>query len=504
MDVPYLIRRAAGNFPGAPLASDGTTSLTLAEAVNRGERFANSLDDLDVSPGGSIGILMENRTEYAQADIGISLGRRVRVALNARLHLDDFRFMVEDASIEALVHSSRFAEEATALAEEFGLIPISVDENARVGESFSHLVAMGPGRPHVRPGCDEDPAWITYTSGTTGRPKGVVLSHRSIRQVAFNLLLELGPVRPGQKVVLPQPLSHGAGYFLLPYAISGGGIRIMDKFDADEALAIAEREDGVSTLKVVPAMMPMLLEAADRHEFNYETLIYGAAPIPPQVLDASLDRFGAVLVQIYGQSEAPVTLTCLHKEDHLGDGEQRFSAGRPWCSTLLEVRDGEGRPVQPGEIGEVVVSGRHLMSGYHGMEEATDRVFSDGVIHTRDVARLDERGFVYLLGRSDEMINSGGFNISPREVEHVIGDFPEVGEVAVLGIENERWGHIVSAVVRPADGCQVDPGAITELSKPRLGFRTPKLVVVVDEIPKTGNGKVDVNAMRRDLESRSP
>lgn len=495
MDLPYLIRRATRFFPDAPLVSDGRSSLTLAEAVDRGERLANSFDSIGVSPAGKVGILMENRTDYVQADLGIALGRRVRTALNARMLIDDFRYMVEDAGIEALIHSASFSENAAVLAEEFGLVPISVDDEDSPGPKLQDLIDSHSAEPGSVSGHDEDPAWITYTSGTTGQPKGVVLSHRSIREVAYNLLLELGPVRPGEKIVLPQPLSHGAGYFLLPYLISGGGVHVMSRFDAEEALEIG-RDPRLKSLKVVPAMMPDLLEAAGGRALDYETLIYGAAPIAPPVLEASLDQFGPVLVQIYGQSEAPVTLTCLHKRDHLGAGEERFSAGRAWRSTQIEIQNPGGEPVPTGEIGEVVVSGTHLMSGYLGKQEATDAVFVDGKVRTRDVARIDEQGFIYLLGRSDEMINSGGFNISPREVEKVIGEIPEIEEVVVVGVEDEHWGNMVSAVIRTSDGVSLDSAKVIDYARPKLGFRSPKLVLEVDEVPKTGNGKVDVKALQ--------
>jgi fatty-acyl-CoA synthase len=390
------------------------------------------------------------------------------------------------------VHSGAFAEDAAALAEELDLVAINLDDPTFGEQSYAKLIAEMSGIPVVRSGDDEQAAWISYTSGTTGRPKGVVLSHRSVREVAFNILLELGPLDSGERVVLPQPLSHGAGYFVLPRLIAGGGVHVMHAFDPAEVIW-ASTQPGVTTLKAVPAMFPPLLEAyrEQRASFDFDTVIYGAAPMPGPVLEQALERFGPVLVQIYGQSEAPVTLTCLHKEGHAEAGEHRASAGRPWRSIALEVRDPDGVPVPRGQIGEVTVRGPHQMSGYHNLPEATAEVVRDGWIWTKDMGLIDEGGYVHLLGRKDEMINSGGFNISPREVEHVLQDHPAVEECVVIGLPDERWGTAVNAMVRLRGDAQVTTDELLSFARPRLTFRTPKRVLLTDGIPKNAYGKVD-------------
>jgi fatty-acyl-CoA synthase len=331
---------------------------------------------------------------------------------------------------------------------------------------------------------------LLYTSGTTGKPKGVELSHRAIREVGFNLALELEIFRPDEQVVLPQPISHGAGYFVLPALMAGGGVRLVDRFDPEEALALS-RSERVRTLKIVPAMMDGLLAASAGRPLGYDHLIYGAAPIAAPVLERALAHFGPVLTQIYGQSEAPATLTCLPAWAHEGDGEQRFSAGLPWRTVALEVCDPDGEPVAAGELGEVLIRGPHMMSGYRGLPEATAEVLDGGWLRTKDMARRDERGFVYLQGRRDEMINSGGFNISPGEVERVLVDHPDVEEAVVVGLPDERWGHAVNAAVRLRSGADASPEEVIGFARPRLGFRTPKAVLIFDDIPRNTYGKVD-------------
>jgi len=502
VDLPFLLRRAARCFPDAPAVEDRYGALALAPMIARAERFANALDEIGIPGGAPVALLSGNRRAYPEVDSGVVLGRRVRLALNTRLHLEDHRQAVAAAGVRALVHSTEFEDEAATLAEEFGILTICLDppRSGSPSRSYEELLAAADPASVDRGGDPEDPAWITYTSGTTGRPKGIVLSHRAIREVALNLLLELPPIRAGEQIVLTQPLSHGSSYFILPYLIAGGGVYVMPKFDPEEVYAVSERPRA-RVLKLVPAMLPPLLELSEQSDLSYSSIVYGASPIPRPLLEQSLERFGPVFMQVYGQSEAPVTITCLHKEDHLGGGEQRFSVGRAWRSVAIEIRGEEERAVGPGEVGEVVVSGSHMMSGYHEMEEATGEVLDRGWLRTRDMGRFDERGFLHLVGRKDEMINSGGFNVSPREVEIALTEHPAVEEAAVVSTPDSRWGSTICAVVRPRDDDRLQPADVIDFARDRLGFRSPKRVLLVDRIPKTSYGKVDreeVLAMLRD------
>jgi fatty-acyl-CoA synthase len=496
VDIAYLLRRAAREFPRSPAVDDGVRTLDLAALMARAERLANALDEFEVPEGACVGILCENRSEYIEADAAIALGRRVRVALNARLHLDDHRYMAADSGMQVLFHSAAHAASATALREELGLATISFDAGDDGSPWYEDLIERSDPLARVRGSDEEAASWITYTSGTTGKPKGVVLSHRAIREVAFNLLAELGPPTEGEQIVLTQALSHGAGYFTLPYLLNGAGVYVLRHFDAEEVWKVSTR-DNVRTLKIVPAMLPALMDENGSH-WGFRTVVYGASPIPQPVLERALDRFGPSLVQIYGQSEAPVTLTCLHKQDHLVE-EARLSAGRPWRSVQVEVRDENGGVVAPGTTGELFVRGRHMMTAYHRKPEATRAAFVDGWIRTQDMAREDEAGFIHLQGRKDDMINSGGYNIAPREVEDVLAHHGAVQEAVVLGMPDERWGSAVTAVVQTRPQAQLTGEQLIEFARPRLGIRTPKRVVFLDDIPRTPYGKIDRVALRTQL-----
>jgi fatty-acyl-CoA synthase len=467
----------------------------MGELIARAERVANALDAHGVPARAAVGVLSENRTEFVEADTAIALAGRVRVALNARLHLDDFRYVAEDADLRVLFYSAAHCESAAILADEFGLVPICLDASAD-GLTLPGLVESGAPTVRIRPTADEDAAWITYTSGTTGRPKGIVLSHRAVREVAFNLLLELAPVLPGEQILLTQAISHASGYFVLPYLLSGAGVYLMPHFDPDQVWEISRREN-IHTLKAVPSMLGPLLDA-DAGKWGCDTIVYGASSIPQPVLERALDRFGPTLVQDYGQSEAPMTITCLTKLDHLRH-DARLSAGRPWRNVALELRGVDGDPVATGELGEIFLQGPHMMTRYHKKPEATAEVLVDGWLRTKDMARMDPFGFVYLQGRNDEMINSGGWNIAPREVEDVLVTYAGVEEVVVLGLPDPKWGDAVTAVIRTSGESVLSVADINAFAKPRLGMRAPKRIEIWTEIPRTAYGKVDRVSVRRRL-----
>jgi fatty-acyl-CoA synthase len=494
-DVAHLVRRAVREFPGNVAVDDGSSTRTFAQLGACAERLANALGGL-VPPGAAVGILSENRVEYPELDLGLLLSGRVRVGLNARLHLDDFRHVARDCEMRALFFSERFAAEAAALAEDAGLVTIGLDPDTGATHDYSALLESATAEIVEHDFRPDETAVITYTSGTTGLPKGIELSRRSVKQVALALLIDLDRPSPGELIVLPQPLSHGAGYFVLPYLTCGAGLYVMDRYDAELVLELSRRPN-INTLKAVPAMLPPLLDAQSApREHGFDTVIYGAAPIGPALLERALDELGPVLMQIYGQSEAPMAITCLRKEDHLVADDRRFSAGRPWRTVDIEIRDADGNRCAPGTPGEVVVDAPQLMTRYLNQPDVTASVIRNGWLHTRDMGKCDEHGFVHLLGRTDEMIISGGFNIAPREVERAVEEVDAVAECVVVGVADERWGERVTAVVTSRNGSEMTEDGLMSATKERLGFRNPTQVVIVEAIPKNAYGKVDRAALR--------
>jgi long-chain acyl-CoA synthetase len=271
----------------------------------------------------------------------------------------------------------------------------------------------------------------------------------------------------------------------------------MPRFDADECLELCERH-AVETLKVVPTMLLQLLGqgVGPRELPALRKVIYGASPMPAQRLGELIDLFGPVFAQLYGQAEAPMCITVLPEEDHRG--ELLASAGRPWRNVEVRVVGEDGEDARAGEPGEVIVRGQHLMSGYWRQPELTDEVLRDGWVHTRDMARLDDRGYVYLLGRSDEMIISGGFNVAPRVVEEALDTHPAVHESFVMGMPHPTLGEEVTAFVALRPGRSATADDLIAHTREELGYQKPRAVWIVPELPRNAYGKV-VKTELRDL-----
>ncbi len=469
MDLTILITRAVGEHRRDIAIMSGNDSRNYAELDRRARRLANGLGATGLRPGDRVGVLAENSILYPEVDIALAYAGLVRVALNARLGLPEFSYILDDAGVRALVTDDQFDETAAVLAQSFDLVWLRQGASVPTGATdLEHVIDKGS---ETRPDAvhhAEDPAWISYTSGTTGKPKGVVLSRRALVQVTFNLLMELGPPVPGRSVLLPQQFSHGAGFFLWPYLATGGTVHIQRKWDPEEALDIGRRHR-IDTLKLVPAMLFDLIQTSGSATF--ETIIYGAAPLPAAHLEAATDRFGEAFIQIYGQSEAPATLAVLHKSDHARPGPHRHSAGRPWRTVDLVVLDPAGHPVEPGEMGEIVARGTQFMTGYHRLPKETTETLRDGWLWTRDMGVMDEDGFVYLRGRRDDTINSGGFNIAPKEVEEIVEAHPAVDECVAVGVPDRRLGQMVRVYITLAGAVSFDEEDLIEFCKPRLGFR---------------------------------
>jgi fatty-acyl-CoA synthase len=495
MDLGYMLRRAASEYSDHPAIGDGTTTLTFRAVSDRATRLINALYSLGVRPGDRVAVLLRNRVEYAEVDVALARGGLTRVALNVRLGVEDFSYCFQDAAIRALVTDDAFDATADELVARHDVVWVRIGGNPPTAKAHDYESLLADARSAVSdpPGDAGLAAWFSYTSGTTGRPKGVVLSHRALCHVVVNLALEFHPMSDRGSFLFPQPLSHGSGYFMLACLATGTASYVMDKFDPQEAVDLGARHR-INTLKLVPTMLSAIVELDQ--DVPFQTIIYGASPINPHQLEQALDRVGPILMQTYGQSEAPCAITVLRKHDHEGDGPGRFSVGRPWRTIETAIVDEDGTPVADGERGELIINAPHRMDGYHNLPEETAEVLRDGWIRTKDIARVDEQGFVYLLGRADQMINSGGFNVAPAEIEAVIGQHPSVRAVVAFGVPDERWGEAVAIAVAESDARPVNSEELIDFCREPLGFRRPRHVFVVDSIPHSAYGKVDRSALK--------
>ena len=485
MNVADQLHRAACLYGDAVAARCGDETRSFTELEERSNRLANALLASGLQPGDRVASWMENSIRCVELDYALAKAGLVRVSLNPRLTAKEAQYIFQDSDARVLVHGATFDGQMTVALQETPQLNqrIRIPEDAGLMDdgSVDYERFMASGRPEA-PGIAIDPEalyCLFYTSGTTGRPKGVMLSHRAMLHVAWNLLMESGPIALGEKILLMQPLSHGAGFFVLPQAMKGGCSVIMRSFDPEELLRLAEVHE-IEVIKLIPTMLQRVLRVpgVERRKLpKLRAMIYGASPMPAEPLKQAIEIFGAgKLVQIYGQSEAPVTLSILPGEEHRLDQphpDRLVSAGRPWGTVEMRIVDDEFQDMPEGSVGEIALRGPHMMSGYWKREDLTSEVIKGGWLRTKDMGRIDEHGFVYLLGRKDEMIISGGYNIAPREVEDVIYQHPGVQEASVVGEPDPEWGQAVVAYVVLRDSHAGREDELLGFGRDQLGFKRP-------------------------------
>ena len=508
MVVADHVRRAARCYADHVAAICDGEQRSHGEIDERSSRFANALLARGLAPGERVIVLLDNSIRCIEVDFALAKAALVRVSLNPRVTAPELEYIVQDAEPSAIVYGSNFtALIAPVIASAKGIVQL-----VRVAEAAAPqccleaidyedvLASSSAAAPDVA-ATEDDLHSIAYTSGSTGKPKGVMLTHRAIVHVAYNVLLELGPERPCEKVLLLQPLSHGSAYFVLAYYMRGCAIVLMRQFSAQRAADLVRRLE-IETVKLVPTMLQRLLDVPglDRMPFpRLRQIVYGGSHISTDVLGRAIAVFGPRLAQHYGQTEAPSTITLMPRHEHTPENLVSgllFSAGRPWATVDARIANEAGAEVPCGEIGELIVRAPHVMVGYWKRPDLSAAAVRNGWLHTNDLGRMDERGFVYLLGRKDEMIISGGFNIAPREVEDALCNHPAVVEAAVLGKPDKEWGQIVVAFVCARDK-SVTQEQLSEFTRPALGYKRPKEITIVDELPKNPNGKIDKAALKR-------
>lgn len=470
------------------------------EIEERTNRLANALLAIGLKPGDRVGTWLENSIRCIELDFALAKAGLVRVSVNPRLSAREAEFILNDSEARVFFHDATFDAQVAELLGNVPLLEKRVRTDGQNADYEEFLVTGSSAVPGVRVD-PEDLYCLFYTSGTTGRPKGVMLSHRCILQVSYNLLMEVGPLATGEKILLMQPMSHGAGFFALPYVIKGGACVLMRQFDPAEVLRLAV-EHRIETIKLIPTMLQRIVRLPGVEQVklpHLRAMIYGASAMPNEPLRRAIDLFGPEkLLQIYGQSEAPMTLTVLPADEHRLDNphpEHLTSAGRAWATVEVRIEDGEGKALPDGEIGEVVLRGPHMMSGYWKRPDLSAQAIRNGWLYTKDMGKRDATGMIYLLGRKDEMIISGGFNIAPREIEDVLYQHAAVQEAAVLGEADEEWGQAVVAYVVLKDA-GANLADILAFARGSLAFKRPKRLYVVNELPKNAAGKIQKSALK--------
>ncbi|MFE5287833.1 fatty-acid--CoA ligase FadD5 [Nocardia sp. NPDC056611] len=475
---------------------------TWKQLHERSEKFADALSRRGVGFGDRVLILALNYTEYIEAVMGINALGAIAVPVNFRLTPPEVAYIVADSGAKAIVTDSVLQPLAVGVAGQAVELSTVVVINGRTGEGvlgYDELLAE-PGEPHAPLDIPEDtPCLIMYTSGTTGSPKGAVLTHANMNAQALTCIraLEISPDSIG---FCTSPLFHIAGLgSLAPYFMLGGTtvLHPLGAFDATEFLDAIEAEQA-TTAFCVPAQWQLICEepTVKQRKLALRALSWGAAPASDTVLRAMADCFpDAFNVAVFGQTELSPITCVLEGKDAL---RKLGSVGLPIPTLQVRVVDDEMNDVAPGEIGEIVYRGPTLMQRYWNKPEATAEAFHGGWFHSGDLVRRDEEGFVYVVDRKKDMIISGGENIYCAEVENVLFSHPKIHEAAVVGRAHEKWGEVPVAVVALAAG--IDELTLEEL-EPFLNeslarYKHPKHLVVVPELPRNASGKVVKVALR--------
>jgi fatty-acyl-CoA synthase len=492
-----LILLGLQRWPERQAIVDQSLTLTYRELEQRIYRFARALRKAGLSRGQGLAQLSANRVDtFVTMSAALLLGARY-TPLHPLGALDDQLFILDDCDANVLVIDVPYFEErGEELAGKSGIGAVlslgaaSFGFNLPAAAENLDCSAMAP-VPTV-----DDIAWLTYTGGTTGTPKGVMLSHGAM---AVKSLISAAEWQWPEEIryLASSPISHAAGFLLIPTFLKGGTVYLIPGFDPDTVLDLVEKER-VNTLFCVPTMLYMLMDYPRTREADIsaiETIIYASAPMSPTRLQEGLDLFGPVFFQAYGQTEC-IHLTALRKEDHRP--ELLASCGKPPAGIRMVLLDDHCEEVPAGEIGEVCVRGLPVMSGYWRQREETGKTLAGGWLHTGDLAYCNDEGFYFLVDRVKDMIISGGFNVYPREVEDVLTTHPAVAACAVIGVPDEKWGELVTAVIELRSDQNATSDELKALVKERKGsIHAPKQIDFVEEIPRTPLGKADKKALRQ-------
>ena len=491
------VREFVKSTPNSVAVIDGERQLTYAELGDRAARIASTLRTLGLDTGDRVAVLLGNRLEYPEVACAIAMAGLVMVPLNPRLTGPESQYILEHSGSRALILDDALANIARNGVEELDLKVLSI-EGTTLGPSYeAALESASPEDPQV-PIDETDPFCIAYTSGTTGRPKGVVISHRS-RALTFYCSAFEWNLASGRRSIAVAPMYHGAG-FAFGYApvYTGGTVVMLRRWNPTELLELIQEHKAQSVF-LVPTHAQMLRELGPEVLAQYDlssldTLFFNASALPWPLKQWVMEAFpGVGIHELYGSTEGGIVTNLRPVDMRRKPG----SVGHPWFMTELKILGEDGAPVQPGEVGELFSRSPFLMSGYHNDPQATEECTTeDGFLTCGDMVVVDDEGYITIVDRKNDKIISGGVNIFPREVEEVLASQPDVVEAAVVGLPSAQWGEEIAAFVVLREGSNTTTEQLEEFCRGSLaGFKIPRRWEIVESLPRNAAGKI----LKRDL-----
>jgi long-chain acyl-CoA synthetase len=490
-----FLEKSARQWPDTIALLQGEESYTYREFRDRALAVGGNLRALGCEAGDRVAFCLANSPRIMEVIYGCFAAGLVVVPVNARLHAREMAYIVQNSGAKILVHGPEFAEGIATHADLFGGLTHQIST-----DYFDTLLNAANALPRTVDAAPEDICWLFYTSGTTGKPKGAIWNHRMVRVVIMNYLADLHNIQPGEMVLHCAPMSHGSGIVALPAVARGATNAITEtaSFDVDHLLATVARLKVSHIAFMAPTQIIKMLEdhVPGRHDLSSLTAIcYGGAPIYVDQLKQAIAAFGPVFVQLYGQGEAPITITGLTAAAHqklLDANDPRIgSAGQVRTDVEAHSVDADDNPLPAGQAGEVVARGDVVMPGYWNDLAASAEALRGGWLHTGDIGYFDDQGYLFLLDRAKDMVISGGNNVYPREVEEVIILHPDVANCVVFGIPDDYWGEAVHAVIVVKDGKSLTAQDIIAFCGEHMaGYKKPKAVDFVEELPVSGYGKI--------------
>jgi len=512
MRLTQGIHRAVQLYARRPALLGADFSLTWQAFADRVARLASVLTELGVCPGDRVAMLAANSPRYVEFYFATLWAGAVMVPVNGRWALPEKVHCLNDSQARLLLVDAAVHGEVAALRRACPALEQVIHADAGPAGGFAdYETLIESARPMADAGRGgSDLAALFYTGGTTGRAKGVMLSHDNFMANSMTALVNLG-IREDSVHLHVAPLFHVAGGSrVFTVTVAGGTHAVIPRFEPELFLDAVQRYR-VTVTVVVPAMLNALLEYPHLQRFDLSSLqllTYGASPMPESLLRQTMERLpGVEFLQSYGMTELSPVATCLAPRYHVFSGPDAGrvrSAGQAVFNADITIVDGHDAPLPPGEVGEVCVRGPMVMQGYWRQPELTGETLRGGWMHTGDAGYLDDQGFLFLVDRVKDMIISGGENVYSAAVENVIHQFPAVHECAVIGIPSERWGEAVHAVVVPRSGAEIDRDALLAHCRTQLaGYECPKSIEIRTEpLPRSGAGKV-LKTELRESESRS-